>query len=142
MGYFFRETGTIEQHAEALVKLLESCLSQNLKPSPKDEDPPHAKISSDIISCLFLVINFLIFCTLNYFLLLLQNYSKKEVMKRALPVAVKFLHKGNRELSRNMSSYLSLAAIENADLLALHIQPIIDSIISGNLKLFYVFIIT
>lgn len=55
-------------------------------------------------------------------------------MKRALPVAVKFLHKGNRELSRNMSSYLSLAAIENADLLALHIQPIIDSIISGGIS--------
>jgi hypothetical protein len=53
-------------------------------------------------------------------------------MKRALPVAVKFLHKGNKELSRNMSSYLSLAAIENADLLAKHIQLIIDSIISGN----------
>lgn len=50
-----RETGTIEQHSEALVKFLESCLSQNLKPSIKDEDPPHAKISSDIISCLFLV---------------------------------------------------------------------------------------
>ncbi|XP_065349191.1 protein melted [Cloeon dipterum] len=112
-----RDTGSIEQHAEALVKLLESCLSQNLKPSIKDEDPPHAKISSDIIACLFL------------------NYSKKEVMKRALPVAVKFLHKGNQELSRNMSSYLSLAAIENADLLALHIQPIIDSIISGNYPL-------
>jgi hypothetical protein len=52
-------------------------------------------------------------------------------MKRALPVAVKFLHKGNKELSRNMSSYLSLAAIESVDLLAKHIQLIIDSIISG-----------
>nr|CAD7587522.1 unnamed protein product [Timema genevievae] len=112
-----RETGSMEQHAEALVALLESCLNHNLKPSHKDEDPPHAKISSDIISCIF------------------QNYSKKDVMKRALPVAVKFLHKGNKELSRNMSSYLSLAAIENADLLAKHIQLIIDSIISGNYPL-------
>lgn len=49
----------------------------------------------------------------------------------ALPVAVKFLHKGNRELSRNLSSYLSLAAINNSDLIAQHIQPIIDSFISG-----------
>ncbi|RZF43855.1 hypothetical protein LSTR_LSTR014078 [Laodelphax striatellus] len=49
-----RETGSIERHAEALVALLESCLSHNLKPSTKDEDPPHAKISSDIISCIFL----------------------------------------------------------------------------------------
>ncbi|XP_039296752.1 protein melted [Nilaparvata lugens] len=112
-----RETGSIERHAEALVALLESCLSHNLKPSTKDEDPPHAKISSDIISCIFL------------------NYSKKELMRRALPVAVKFLHKGNKELSRNMASYLSLAAIDNADLLSMHIQLIIDSIIAGNYPL-------
>lgn len=45
----------MEQHAEALVTLLESCLNHNLKPSQKEEDPPHAKISSDIISCMFLV---------------------------------------------------------------------------------------
>jgi len=51
----FRETGSMEQHAEALVSLLESCLNHNLRPSHKDEDPPHAKISSDIISCIFLV---------------------------------------------------------------------------------------
>ncbi|KAK9501661.1 hypothetical protein O3M35_012345 [Rhynocoris fuscipes] len=112
-----RETNSMEQHAEALVSLLESCLNHNLKPSPKEEDPPHAKISSDIISCIFL------------------NYHKKDVMKRALPVAVKFLHKGNKELSRNMASYLSLAAIDNADLLSKHIQLIIDSIISGNYPL-------
>lgn len=52
-------------------------------------------------------------------------------MKLALPVAVKFLHRGNKVLSRNLSSYLSLAAINNAELLAVHVQPIIDSIISG-----------
>lgn len=53
-------------------------------------------------------------------------------MKRVLPVAVKFLHKGNKILSRNMASYLSLAAIDNSPLLSNHIQLIIDSIISGN----------
>lgn len=42
-----------------MVMLLESCLNHNLKPSSKGEDPPHAKISSDIISCIFLVIIFL-----------------------------------------------------------------------------------
>ena len=52
-------------------------------------------------------------------------------MELALPVAVKFLHQGNRELSRNMASYLSLAAIDNANLLAQHIEPIIASIIKG-----------
>lgn len=50
-----REMDSIEQHAEAMVTLLESCLNHNLKPSAKGEDPPHAKISSDIISCIFLV---------------------------------------------------------------------------------------
>lgn len=50
-----RETGSVEQHCEALVTLLESCLHHNLQPSAKDEDPPHAKISADIISCIFLV---------------------------------------------------------------------------------------
>ncbi|XP_068236823.1 protein melted isoform X2 [Palaemon carinicauda] len=112
-----RETGSIEQHAEALVALLQTCLNHNLRPSTRDSDPPHAKIASDVVSCIFL------------------NYHKREVMALALPVAVKFLHKGNRELSRNMSSYLSLAAIEAADLLAMHIQPIIDSVISGNYSL-------
>ncbi|KAF7492679.1 Protein melted [Sarcoptes scabiei] len=53
----------------------------------------------------------------------------------AVPVAVKLLHRGNMDLSRNLSSYLSLAALQNADLLAPYIQPIIDSIISGNYSL-------
>lgn len=112
-----RETGSIERHAPALVGLLELSLSYNLKPSNRDEDPPHAKIAADVISCIFL------------------NYTKKEVMKLAVPIAVKFLHKGNKVLSRNLSSYLSLAALDNADLLAMHIQPIIDSVISGNYTL-------
>ncbi|XP_022252566.1 ventricular zone-expressed PH domain-containing protein homolog 1-like isoform X2 [Limulus polyphemus] len=109
-----RDTGTIEKHAAPLVALLESCLNHDLRPSNKDEDPPHAKIASEIVNCIFL------------------NYSKKPIMKLLLPVAVKFLHRGNKELRRNLSSYLSLAANSNADLLAPHIQPIIDSVISGN----------
>merc|ERR1719468_231876 len=74
-------------------------------------------MASDLMSCLFL------------------NYNKKSIMILAIPVAVKFLHKGNKELSRNMASYLSLAAIENADMLAIHCQPILDSVISGNYSL-------
>lgn len=57
-----------------------------------------------------------------------QNYNKKPVMLIALPVAVKFLQKGNAEMSRNLASYLSLAAIEYASLLSPHVQPILDSI--------------
>jgi hypothetical protein len=48
-------------------------------------------------------------------------------MQLALPVSVKFLHKGNRELSRNVASYLSMAAIENAELLAPHIQVLFEA---------------
>lgn len=58
-------------------------------------------------------------------------------MEVALPVTVKFLHKGNKELSRNLARYLSLAAIEHASLLSPHVQPVLDSIISGKkLKLY------
>lgn len=112
-----RDTNTIEEHSGALVSLLDSCLLHDLTPTNRDQDPPHAKIASEVVSCIFL------------------NHSKKSVMCLAVPVAVKLLHRGNKELSRNLSSYLSLAAINNADILAPHIQPIIDSIISGNYSL-------
>ena len=50
-----RETKTIEDHAEALVELLETCLNYNLRPVNNGPDPPHAKIASDVMSCLFMV---------------------------------------------------------------------------------------
>lgn len=53
-------------------------------------------------------------------------------MELALPIAVKFLPKGNKELSKNLVSYLSLAAIDYAYLLSPHVQSILDSIRSGN----------
>ncbi|XP_059612970.1 protein melted [Phlebotomus argentipes] len=108
-----RETKTVERHCPALVSLLDSCLKQNLQPQ-SGEDPPHAKISADLISSIFL------------------NYNKKTVMEMALPVAVKFLQKGNKELAKNLASYLSLAAIEYAYLLSPHVQSILDSILAGN----------
>ncbi|NXF02862.1 MELT protein, partial [Smithornis capensis] len=109
-----RETASIEKHGKALVALWESCLEHNLKPSGKDEDAPHAKIASDIMSCI------------------LQNYNRPPVMALAVPVAVKFLQRGNKELCRNMSSYLSLAAIAKADLLAEHTDTIVRSVLQGN----------
>lgn len=112
-----RETESIEKHAKALVGLWDSCLEHNLRPSGKDEDTPHAKIASDIMSCI------------------LQNYDRPPVMALAIPIAVKFLHRGNKELCRNMSNYLSLAAITKADLLADHTEVIIKSIIQGNTML-------
>ncbi|KAF1393871.1 hypothetical protein PFLUV_G00020540 [Perca fluviatilis] len=113
-----RETGSIEQHSTALVGLWESCLEHNLTPQGENtEDTPHAKIASDITSCI------------------LQNYSCPSVMVLAVPVAVRFLQRGNRELSRNMSSYLSLAAIAKADLLAEHTEAITLSVLGGNYML-------
>ncbi|XP_036206331.1 ventricular zone-expressed PH domain-containing protein homolog 1 isoform X3 [Myotis myotis] len=112
-----RETESIEKHAKALVGLWDSCLEHNLKPSGKDEDTPHAKIASDIMSCI------------------LQNYNRPPVMALAIPIAVKFLHRSNKELCRNMSNYLSLAAITKADLLADHTEVIVKSILQGNTML-------
>ncbi|MBN3324617.1 MELT protein, partial [Atractosteus spatula] len=108
-----RETHSIEKHGKALVSLWESCLEYNLKPEGKDEDTPHAKIASDIMSCV------------------LQNYDRPPVMALAVPVAVKFLQRGSRDLCRNMSSYLSLAAIAKADLLADHTEAITKSVLQG-----------
>ncbi|XP_053356507.1 ventricular zone-expressed PH domain-containing protein isoform X2 [Clarias gariepinus] len=112
-----RETSSMERHGPALVALWESCLEHNLQPQGKDEDTPHAKIASDITSCI------------------LQNYNRAPMMALGVPVAVRFLQQGNHELSRNMSSYLSLAAISEAELLVQHAQAIITSVLGGNCML-------
>lgn len=51
------------------------------------------------------------------------------MIEKALPVAVRFLTKGNTEVCRSLSSYLSLAAMSNARLLAAHLPLMLDSII-------------
>ncbi|NWI36709.1 MELT protein, partial [Picathartes gymnocephalus] len=109
-----RGTASIERHGPALVALWESCLEHSLRPSGREEDAPHAKIASDIMSCI------------------LQNYNRPPVMALAVPVAVRFLQRGNKELCRNMSSYLSLAAIAKAELLAEHTETIVSSVLQGN----------
>lgn len=50
-----RETESIEKHAKALVGLWDSCLEHSLRPSGRDEDAPHAKIASDVMSCILQV---------------------------------------------------------------------------------------
>lgn len=51
-----RETGSIQRHSTALVGLWESCLEHNLTPQAGSaEDTPHAKIASDITSCILQV---------------------------------------------------------------------------------------
>ncbi|XP_041977516.1 protein melted isoform X3 [Aricia agestis] len=124
-----KETGTLEKYCGALVALLESCLHHNLMPVGhlKDDDPPHAKIASDVIACIVLV-SFPLQSDK-------EMTSNAEVMELFLPVAVQFLHKGNREISRHMARYLSLAAVHHAVLLKPHVQTIMDSIMSGNYPL-------
>lgn len=56
-------------------------------------------------------------------------------MLLAIPVVVKFLSCDHRELSNNVSSYLSLAAIDNADMLAKYMDLIVDSILKGERSL-------
>ncbi|XP_072111473.1 ventricular zone-expressed PH domain-containing protein isoform X1 [Mobula birostris] len=109
-----RKTKSIENHGKALVTLWESCLEHNLKPVSKDEDTPHAKIVSDVMSCVF------------------QNYSNPTVMGLAVPVAVKFLEMGNKELSRSMSNYLSLVVTGKPEILAKHAEIIVNSVLQGN----------
>lgn len=52
-----KETVTLDKYCGTLVALLESCLHHNLMPTGhlRDDDPPHAKIASDIIACIVLV---------------------------------------------------------------------------------------
>ncbi|KAH9495102.1 Ventricular zone-expressed PH domain-containing protein 1 [Bulinus truncatus] len=109
-----RETGKIEKHAESLVNLLKMCLKHNLMQKSKDADPPHAKIASDIMSRLF------------------TYYSNSKVMTLAIPAAVKFLECDNKDLVKSVASYLSLATIDNAGLLAQHISLVLCSVLKGN----------
>lgn len=50
-----RETDTIEDHARNMVQLLETCLNYNLRQTSNGLEPPHAKIASDVMACIFMV---------------------------------------------------------------------------------------
>ena len=52
-------------------------------------------------------------------------------MQLAIPAVVKLLDCDNRDLCRSVSSYLSLAAIDNADLLAEQTEIIVTSVFNG-----------
>ncbi|VDK49284.1 unnamed protein product [Anisakis simplex] len=85
--------------------------------SGMQQDTPHCKIASDLLSSLFL------------------HYSKKSVMTVSVPTAIRALSSGSDELTRNTTSYLSLAAIHNARLLAQYSIQIIINILNGNFPL-------
>lgn len=61
------------------MALLQTCLNHNLRPSSRDSDPPHAKIASDVVSCIFLVSNWLIFTIFLLFLFFLKVYDIMEL---------------------------------------------------------------
>lgn len=63
-----------------------------------------------------------------------QNYSRPPVMALAIPIAVRFLHRGSKELRRSLSNYLCLAAIAKAELLAEHTEAIVRSILQGTVR--------
>ncbi|GFO21955.1 triosephosphate isomerase, partial [Plakobranchus ocellatus] len=109
-----RETEKIEKHAVSLVSLLSMCLRHNLAQGSKDEDPPHAKIASDVMSRLF------------------TYYSNSGVMSLAIPAVVNFLSCNNKDLVRSVASYLSLATLDNAHLLAQHMTLVLDTVLKGN----------
>ncbi|GFR64654.1 ventricular zone-expressed PH domain-containing-like protein 1 [Elysia marginata] len=109
-----RETDKIESHAVPLVRLLSMCLRHNLAQGAKDEDPPHAKIASDVMSRLF------------------SYYSNSTVMSLAIPAVVGFLDCSNKDLVRSVASYLSLATIDNAHLLAQQMTLVLETVLKGN----------
>ena len=65
---------TIEQHAECLVRLLETCLGYNLRPVNGGTDPPHAKFASDVMPCIFLVL--VSFCKYYYLTHILGHWPQ------------------------------------------------------------------
>lgn len=116
-----REKNNIEEHMAALLSLLDSCLAHDLCPSAEQrganllsEYSPHGKVASDLLSCIFL------------------NYDKKWVMQLALPVATKYLLKGNAQLVRNVTSFLCLTSSDHRELLSHQAGVLLQSVAHGN----------
>lgn len=55
MNYLFSEDGDINEVSDILIILLKFCIHYNKVPNHIGELPSFNKVSSDIISCLFLV---------------------------------------------------------------------------------------
>ncbi|CAD5114857.1 DgyrCDS3892 [Dimorphilus gyrociliatus] len=108
-----RETKSLDRNYESLIELLETCLKFNLQ-TTGNNDPPHSKIASDILSCIFM------------------NNLNETIMKKAVPISIKFLDKKNNEIIRNLSSYLALAAIDYNGIIVESAPLIIKSILNGN----------
>ena len=52
-------------------------------------------------------------------------------MSQAIPAVVSFLECSNKDLVRSVASYLSLATIDNAHLLAQHMTLVLDTVLKG-----------
>jgi len=63
--FSFRQSGSKECNIRLILDLLDTCLSHTLTPNEKKQDPPHSKISAELLSCLFkevIVISHLFYC--------------------------------------------------------------------------------
>ncbi|CAB4057351.1 unnamed protein product [Lepeophtheirus salmonis] len=101
---------TIGRAVPELVSLLDACLPYDLRPVC-GEEPSHADIASELLSCIFLMA------------------GHGRVLQLTLLLWVQFLHKSIAGLSRSIPCYLSVVASQHAALLAPHLQPILDSIL-------------
>ncbi|PAA86359.1 hypothetical protein BOX15_Mlig000308g1, partial [Macrostomum lignano] len=117
-----KETGKLEAHLPALLKLLARCaelpLAGNVSGSDGcGSDPLPVRLASDLLSCLF------------------QARHSSSMLSSSLPVLVKLLNCPNSSLRRTVSSYLSLASAGRAQLLTSHATPLIIAACEGNLSL-------
>lgn len=105
-----RESGCIEHVSVQLTRILNACVANAIH----NPHSPHAKVASDLINCIFL------------------SNDRRRVMETAVPVGVKFLMRDGSLLARNMTSYLGLAAVHHADIVARFAHQLVDSLTRGN----------
>lgn len=90
MYSLFRDIECVEYHVDTLIDFLMLCIQHNHTPSKNGKIPSHAKISSDILSCLFLInvsIYFkfvIIYLFNNYIIICTKGYLYHELLIRHL----------------------------------------------------------
>ncbi|KAI6188315.1 Protein melted-like protein [Aphelenchoides besseyi] len=107
------ESTTIETYAPALVDLMENCLNHNMSVG-LNTDSCYCKIVKVLLNILFLF------------------HSKQSVMIVAIPASVKMLSNANSDLVRSISTYFSLSAIHNAQILSTFSVELIGFALKGN----------
>ena len=65
----------------------------------------------------------------------IQDYLDLSLSERAIPICIRLLQQGSKELSREISSYLNLIACRDPKLLTHYVHYIVDTILKGNSNL-------